>query len=899
MIRRGSGLARLIVRVASLMTPARGRADWIEEWDAELWHEARRPDGRPVRAVMGAFADALASRALAGSAAPDMERKRGWSVEVPAKELQIGMRALRRSPGFALIAVVTLALGLGATAALFAVLDAVVLEPLPYARPDRLITVSHPVPGYSTERNWPLSQAGFFQLRNENRTLENLGVYAMNAVNLADEGAPPERLDAAYITAGMFDVLRISPALGRLFGESDDAPGAPRVVVLSHALWQSRYGGDASVVGRSIRLDGNTLEIVGVTGRGQQLPDVPVDLWLPFQLDPAQPPVNSHYLAAIGRLRDGVTLAEANTDLRALTDRFTELFPQAYSAGFMRQFQFSTEVRPLRDEVLGDIARVLWTLFGAVGLMLVIASANVANLFLVRTEAKRHESSVRAALGASRSALARGFFVESALIALCAAVPGVVLAAAAVRLLVSIAPSSLPRLDAIGLDASVVIFTIMVATLAALGFGGLSFLRFRADSAVAGVLEGGRRTTASRKRHRTRHAMVVGQVALALVLLAGAGLLLRSFQRLTDVDPGFDPEGVVAFDVGLPAARYLRNEQAVAFYDALLERVRAIPGVTAAGATTYLPLGREAGCYAAQFESQPATQDARPPCVRTAFITPGLVESMGTLVDGRTMESIDVQSGAGPALVTRSLADRFWPGEDPIGKGIKPFRDRPPFYRVVGVMEDIRADGLEKPVVDVVYYPMRPIAGEPEAIVRSASITVRTTRPDPLTLLLELRAAMSDIDAEIPIGNVTTMDRVVARSMNRLSFALLLIGISAGVALVLGAVGLYGVIAYVVNQRRAEIGVRMALGAHRSSVGAQVVRQSLALTLAGVAAGLIVAMLLLPVLSRTSLLYDTAAADPLTLAGVSAGLLLVAAAASWVPAWRAATVDPAEALRTD
>ncbi len=896
-MRVGERIARLVVRVASVLVPGRLRRDWVEEWHAELWHEARRAGGRPLKAVRGAFVDAVAARALVDSAGADGLGRRRIAPALGA-ETRIALRGLRRAPGFSAIALFTLSLGIGATAALFAVLDAVVLEPLPYVEADRLVTVSHPVPGYSTDGNWPVSQAGFFEFREQATTLESLGVYAVNAVNLADEGAPPTRLDGAYISAGLFDVLRATAVVGRLFGEADDVPGAPRVAVLSYGLWRTRYGGDPGVVGQTIRLNGNALEIVGVTPPGFHLPDVPVDIWLPFQLDPSAPAVNSHWLAAVGRLRAGVSGPEAQAELLGLTGRFPELFPQAYSPDFMRQFGFSTEVRPLCDEVLGDVARVLWTLFGAVGLLLLIAAANVANLFLVRAESKRREVSVRAALGASRAALARTWYVESALLAGAAAVAGLALAWAVLRGVVLLAPASLPRLEAIRMDASAVVFAFAVAVAATALFGSICMLRFRADRAFESVHESGRRTTAGKSTHRARHVMVAAQVALALVLLTGAGLLLRSFASLTRVDPGFEPDQLLVFDVGLPVQPYELNSQAVAFYDGLLARIRALPGVVAAGATTQLALDGQGGCFAAMTEvGRPA--DTRPACIPTAFVTPGWFEAMGIPVSGRSLEAQDVASGSGPALVTRSLAERLWPGRDPLGQGIKPFQDGPPFYRVVGVTADIRAAGLEKPVVDFVYYPMKPIPGEPAALVRNATVTVRTTRADVLSLLPELRGAMAAVDPQIPIGDARTMRHVVARSMNRLSFALLLIGVSAGVALVLGAVGLYGVIAWVVGQRRAEIGVRMALGARTARVGLHVVRQAFLLGLAGVAAGMLVTRVTLPLLAGTALLYDVGASDPLTLAGVSLLLLAVAVLASWIPAWRAASVDPAEALRAD
>jgi predicted permease len=633
---------------------------------------------------------------------------------------------------------------------------------------------------------------------------------------------------------------------------------------------------------------------VGVLGPGFQLPTTQVDLWLPMRLDRAAPAVNSHYLSAVGRLRDGTSLDVAERDLQGEMNRFTELFPSAYSAEFMRSSGFSLEVAPLRDQVLGDVSRVLWILLGAVSLVLLIACANVANLFLVRGEARRRELAVRAALGAGRSTIAKLFFAETILLSLLAGIAGLGLAWAAVRVLVAMSPAGIPRLSEIGLDGTSVLFAILAAILAGIAFATVSLLRFGANPAFEVVKESGRGMTPGRARNATRSAMVVAQVAMALVLLSAAGLLWRSFERLRDVHPGFDAEGVLVFDLSLPFTGYRDAASAWAFYERLINDVAALPGVSAVGGSNMTPLDGQGGCFALDVDNMPAAGVGT--CVPTAFAMPGYFEAMGIRVNGRTFEMTDFQNRAGVAVISRSLAERFWPGEDPIGKGFKPFRDGPPYYRVIGVADDVHANGLDQPAEGVAYFPIVPMSGEPEPFARYASIAVRTTGGDPMSVVPAVRRIVSEINGEVPVGSARTMDAIVAGSMHRASFAMLLLGIAAGIALLLSAVGLFGVISYVVGQRRSEIGVRMALGARTTQVGTQVVTQAMRLAAIGIVIGITASLLLAPTLE--ALLFQVEPADPLTLAAVSLLLLVTAALAAWLPAWRAARIDPVEALRT-
>jgi predicted permease len=814
-------------------------------------------------------------------------------------DLRYAVRSLRRSPGFTVIAVLVLALGIGATTAIFALLDSVALRPLAYPDAERLVWISSPVPGVGPDAVWGLSPAGYFHLRSENRTLDELGVYvgAFGATQSTVTGTgEPRRVDGAVVSAGIFDALRARPALGRLFGPDEDRPGAPSVAVLGHGFWEREFGGDPGVIGSIIQINEMPAEIIGVLAPGIELPDRRADLWTPHRLDPAARPVNTHYLGALGRLKAGVTAAEAERDLVRLTNQFTELFPTAYDDGFMRETGFTTRVTPLRDHVIGNIARVLWILLGAVGLVLLIACANVANLFVVRAEARRRELAVRSALGARRGQLAGHYLTEGVLLSLGAGVLGLVFADVGIRLLLALSPAGIPRLEEVGLGGAAVGFAAAVSLGAGVVFGLFPVLRSRID--LAALRDGSRNVSLSPRQHRARAGLVIGQVTLAVVLLAAAGLMLRSFQELRRVEPGFEAEGVLTLEVAIPAARYRSYEDVNRFYRTLLERVEALPGVRSAGAAQVLPLKAMGFCSIVFVEDKPLAPGEQPPCVGTHQATPGYFEALGIPVAGRAPDWLDMERAAGDVVVTKSLADRLWPGEDPIGKGIKGNGSEPPFYRVVGVTGELRGRGLDQAASEAVFFPMLPLAGtylwSPP---RAMHLVVQTQLAQPTELTAAIRRLLDEIDPAIPLGAVQTMAEVVSRSMIRTTFAMLLLGIAAGMALLLGAVGLYGVSASVVGQREQEIGVRLALGAAGAEVARLIVGQSLRLTLAGVGAGLVVALIVTRVMR--ALLFEVSPTDPVTLGLVALVLVGVALLASWIPARRAARVDPMVALRAE
>ncbi len=882
----------------------------LEERIEELMAQGRTRE-EAEREAHRRFGDVDAYRRQATSIDEDhmRDRDRLDLLDAVARETRHAARTLRRAPAFSLVALVTLALGIGATTAIYSVLEAVVLRPLPYAAPERLVAVLHPttVPGTGPS-TWGLSSAGYFHFKGENRTLDALAAYFADHTAIVADGEEAERVRTAGVTHDLFDVLGGRAAVGRVFTAGEDVPNGPAVAMLGYDFWQRRYGGDPDVVGRTIETSGGPVEVVGVTARGFNLPKpgpfesgaelagARVDLWVPLQLDPAATPQNSHAYFGVGRLRPGVTAEAAQRDLQALAEQFTELFPTAYSQDFVNEYDFRTGVQPLRDAVLGErTGRTLWVLFGAVGLVLLIACANVANLFLVRTEARRRETTLRHALGAGWRHLAVHHVAESLLLTLLAGALGLLLAVALVQVMLAVAPGDLPRLEEVGLRWTTVAFAAALSVLTGVVFGLFPLLRRRAvDTAV--LREGARGLTPSPGQQVVRSGLVIAQVALALVLLASAGLMIRSAAHLRDVDPGLDAAGVLAFSVALPGA-YGTPEQAAAFHRDLQQRLRGVPGVTHVGATTALPLRDYAGCSVVYREGRPFAPGQEPPCVATPAVTPGFFEALAITVEGRVPDWRDVDANTGAVVVTRALADRLWPGESAIGRGInRNGGDRSGYYRIVGVVPEVRLAGLDAPPTEAVFFPSVPVPrswiGGP---LRGATYVVRTSLADPTATITAVRQAVADLDARVPVANVTTMEQVVERSMARVSFIMLLLGVAATVALVLSAVGIYGVISYVVAQRRGEIGVRIALGAHASQVAGRIVRQSVTLALVGVAIGLAAAVATTRVLG--ALLYDVSPTDPRTLAGVALLLVLLAALAAWVPARRAARVDPTEALR--
>ena len=833
------------------------------------------------------------------------QRSRMEFRDALGRELRLAARSLRRSPSFSLIAITTLALGIGAATAIFTLLDAVVLRPLPYPGADRLVSLSSPVPKLQGQTRWGLARHQMFYFLEHGRTLEALGVY--NRSDATVHGAGPdekaERVRAVNASASIFSVLGMAPLHGRLLVAEDNTHARPAVVVLGYDFWMRRFGGDPGVVGRTLNVEGLTLSIIGVLPRGASLPDQRVDIWAPAHVD-STVKQNNHTWSAIGRLAPGFTAADAQRELAPLTARLPEAFPTVYRATFVEATGFTTEVVPLRDQVIGEmVTRALWALFGAVGLVLLIASANIANLFLVRLDARRREVALRTALGANRSHLAWQYLAESMLIATIGGAVALAVAAVMLKVMLLVAPSDLPRVADVRLQGAGVLFGLGVALIAGLAFGLMPLLGWRFD--LASLRDSGRGLTSSRRSMLARRTLVASQMAFAVVLLASAVLMVRTWLNLQAIQPGFDPRGVLTMELALPRAEYGRGGPAYdetaartsALYERLAAQLRALPGVTHTAVSTSLPL--LSGDLCNGITLQGATPDAaRGACPPVAVVSPGYFEAMGIAVDGRTPDWAGMNAGDGAMVVSRAFAEHHWPNENPIGKGIRANGLEPPFYRVVGIADDVRGNGLDAPAIETVYFPVRPIPGAPLwQPPYHVNLVVRTSVSNPLELANAVTRLVQDAEPQATLANVQTLEHVVAQSIARRSFTMLLLGIAAAIAMLLSAVGIYGVISYIVTQRRGEIGVRMALGAQVRQVTGMVLGQSVGIAALGVAAGVVAALLTTRVLG--ALLYGVAPNDPLTLLVVPVLLLAVALIASYAPARRAARTNPVEALRSE
>ncbi|HEY5086747.1 MAG TPA: ABC transporter permease, partial [Gemmatimonadaceae bacterium] len=630
-------------------------------------------------------------------------------------------RSLARSPGFTLIVILTLALGIGATTAIFTMLDRVVLRALPYANSEQLVWIDSPTPGVNLDSKWALSVAEFFYFKNNAHTLQNVATFTPRSITVTGTQSA-DRAAAVMVSASVFNVLGLHTALGRPLTPSDNLPHATPVVVISNDYWRNRLASDPRAVGTMINIATIPHLIVGVLQPDASVPDAGspnADLWLPQELDPAAQAENSHYLPIVARLAPGATMQSAQAELSRFTTQLPDLFPTAYSPAFMKQTGFSTEVLPLRTHVIGDIATRLWILLGAVGLVLIIACANVANLFLVRAEGRHREVAIRSALGAKRTDLAWQYLTETMLLSLTAGAAALGLAFIGLRAMVAAAPPELPRVAGVQLGWMSVLFTVAISLVSGALFGFLTLLAAGQSSEDTMMLrEGGRGLTSSRGQRFARSALVVAQTAFALVLLAAAGLMLQSFRNMRNVSPGFDPMNLLTAEISIPNARYDTYEKVETFYHTLLTRAAAIPGVRDAAVGDFIPLTASGsssalkefgGCASVWVEEHPLQPGQEPPCVGVPTASPGYLRTLGIKVRGREPSWSDVESTKGGVVVTQALAERLWPGEDPVGKGIKGNGSHPPFYHVVGVASNFRGDALDKPPVQAVFFPLVPL----------------------------------------------------------------------------------------------------------------------------------------------------------------------------------------------
>jgi putative ABC transport system permease protein len=813
-------------------------------------------------------------------------------METFLQDLRYGARTLTRSPGFAAVAVLTLALGVGANAAIFSVVNAVLLRPLPWIDPDRVVMIWSRWTAF--EKTW-VADGEVNDYRRRASTLAEIAAWGDGNVNLTGDGEP-ERVPAGFVTANLFSTFGVSPIKGRVFTAAEDVPKGPNLVLLGYGLWQRRYGGDPAIVGRSIQINGSLYEVIGVMPADFVLPTdfqnpAATTLWMPIQWDQASMNHGSHGLYAAGRLKPNATVAQARDELHRIAQAMTAegLYP--------KQMQFDTVVLSLRDEVVGGVRRAIWLLFGAVGFLLLIACANVANLLLARAEARQREIAVRAALGAGRPRLARQLVTESLLLASLSAVAGIALAWSGVRLLAWWNPASIPRVAATTIDARVLFFTAGVALLTTIIFSLAPVIRLLRGDLIESMKEGSANATTGGARQRFRNGLVVVEMALAVVLLIGAGLMLRSLWSLQRIDLGFNPTGVLTMRVALPQASYPTPEQVVAFYAGLMDRIRALPGVSAAGAARSLPLGSTIGDFGLRIDGY-----VPPPGTNAKgdwqIVTDGYLEAMGEqLVRGRTIERTDTSDSQLIALINEEMARRYWAGRDPIGGRLQigGGQDRP-WVTVVGIVKDVRHNGVADIVKEKFYVPhtqWHKSIGNP---IRGMTLVVRTTGT-PSTLAATVRNTIRQLDPNLPVAEVRPMTEVVGAALSAPRFTSILLSMFAALALTLSAVGIYGVLSYVVSRRTREIGIRVAIGASRTRVLRMVLGSGFTLAAVGIAIGVMASLFFTRLLS--GLLHGVTYADPVTFATVGIGLALVALAASLAPAWRATRVDPVVALKSE
>ena len=798
------------------------------------------------------------------------------------QDVRYALRMLAKNPGFAIIAVLALTLGIGADTAIFSVVNSVLLRPLPYDESDRLVFLSERSP---VLEGMSIAYPNFVDWRDQNDVFENIGVFRRQNFNLTGSGEP-ERLIGGQVSADLFDVLKVEAAIGRVFINDEDKPDASPVAVLSHALWQRKFGGDPNILDQSITLDGRPYTVIGIMS-ADFLPPRQADLWTPVgqvSRDPGWVNRGNHPgLYGVARLKPGVTLDQAREAMDIVATNLEKQYPDSNTGN-------RVTLAPLLDQYVRNIRPALWVLLGAVGLVLLIACANVANLLLARATARQKEIAIRTALGASRWRIVRQLLTESILLAVAGGSLGLLLANWGVKLIVAISPNSIPRSREISLDNRVLVFTIAVSALTGIIFGLVPALQMSKPDLNETLKDAGRGSTS--RRHIARSVLVVAEVALTLVLLVGAGLMIRSFVRLQQVDPGFNYDNLLTFTITLPQRKYPEDQQKINFFEQLSERLRGLPGVETVGLTSGLPLGNNGWQTSFVIDGQPPPEPGKMPLTEAAVASPDYFQSIGIAVlKGRNFTEQDTKDAGRVALIDEEFAKRYWPDEDPIGKRYRAGGSDPrnPLIEVVGVVRRVKMDGLNQDSNRVQsYYPFRqlPFGG--------MTVTVKTTG-DPMSIVSASRQQVLSLDADQPLYNVNTMQQLRADSIAPQRLNLMLFGIFGAVALILAAVGIYGVMAYTVTQRTHEIGIRMALGAQPSSVLGLVIRQGMSLAVAGLGIGIIGAWLATRVMS--SFLFGISATDTVTFIAVPVVLAAVALAACAFPARRATKVDPMIALR--
>jgi putative ABC transport system permease protein len=818
-------------------------------------------------------------------------------LDVFIQDVRYALRGMRRAPGFTAAAVATLALGMGATTAIFSIVRAVLLAPLPYAQPDRRVMVWSRWKDFES-KTW-VADGEVADYRRFIPSFESVAAWDSGEANLTGGGAEPVRVGTAAITANTFETLGSNPLLGRAFTEDEDRPGGPPVAVLGWGLWKNRLGGDPNVIGSTIELDGVARRVVGVMPRGFALPTdftvaaaEPSQVWIPVQFDPAELSHGNHGYYAAARLKPGATAQRATAELQVLAANLTR------QGVYPAEMRFSPFAVPVEEDVRGAARRALTLVFGAVLFLLLMACANVANLLLARAEGRQREVSVRAAIGAGKARLVRQLLTESLVLAAAGGILGVVLAWGGVRIIAAHGAAGLPALAPLGVEPRMLVFAAVLTVVTTLLFGFAPAAQMLRLDLAGALKDSASNTSAGLKRQGLRGALAAVQMALAVLLLFGAGLMLRSLAALLRVDLGFEPRQVLTLQVRPPEAKYEKPESVVAFYRALLDRVRALPGVRAAGIVRSLPLAAEIGDWGLDVEGYVETPGTHAKG-DWQVVSDGALEALGErLLRGRPLEASDNADARPVVLVNETLARTYFQGQDPIGRHLRMgSKEGRPWMEIVGLLRDERHNGVTAPIKEKFYVPYAqfPKARGGDA-ARGMTIVVRAGG-DPMALVGPIRAEVRGLDPALPVANARRMTDVVDASLATPRLTGTLLAIFAALALLLAGVGVAGVLSYLVSRRRREIGIRLALGASRAAVLGLVLRRGVAYAGIGIACGGAAAMLLSQALS--SLLYGVTARDPVTFAAVIAILFAIAAAASTVPALRASRVDPLEALRSE
>jgi putative ABC transport system permease protein len=802
---------------------------------------------------------------------------------------------------FTVVTLLTIALAVGANSAIFSVINGILLKPLPYPDPGTLVSVWQSAPGLGMN-DMNLSPSDYFTFRDENRTFQQFAIWEGGSVSVTGISAP-EQVQRLLVTEGTLNALGVQPILGRWFTAKDDSPGGPKTVVLTHGYWQRRFGGSPSAIGQRILVDGELQEIIGVMPQTFRFLDAKPDLIGPFQYDRSKVTLGNFSFRGIARLKPGVTLPAANADVARMIPMVNTKFPPppGFSAKLFEEARIQPSVRPLKQDVVGDLGKVLWVLMGSIGVVLLIACANVANLLLVRAEGRQHELAIRAALGAGGAQIAKEFLLESVFLGLLGGAAGVGLAYWALRLLVTIAPSSLPRLENITIDPQVLLFTLAISLAASLLFGLIPVIKYAAPGVAATLRAGGRTLSQSKEAHRARNTLVILQMALAVVLLVSAGLMIRTFQALRQVQPGFTaPAELQTMRIFIPDAQVKEPVRVVQMFQEIQRRISAVPGVSSASFANSVPTDGNNSTDLLYAEDRIYREGQLPPLRRFKFVAPGFLQTMGTpLITGRDFTWTDIYDQRLVAMISENMAREMW--HDPaaaIGKRIREgMKDS--WREIIGVVRDVRYDGADQKAPTTVYWPviMSNFWGEATFVQRGASYAIRSSRAGSESFLKEIQQTVWSVNPDVPVAGIRTMAEVYRGSMARSSFTLVMLGIAGAMALLLGVIGIYGVISYSVSQRTREIGIRIALGAQQTNLQAMVVRHGVLLAAIGVALGVAAAAGLTRIMA--SFLFEVSPVDPITYGAVSASLLAAAAAASYVPAYRASALNPVEALRAE